>query len=91
VRFCPHDRDAGCDCRKPAPGMVKEACDRLGVDTQRCVVVGDIAADVEAAEAAGAHGILVPTPATRAEEVRGAAHVATSLTAAVGDIAGGHW
>ena len=21
-RYCPHERDAGCDCRKPAPGML---------------------------------------------------------------------
>jgi len=91
VRFCPHGRDDGCTCRKPAPGMVKDACLALGVEPARCVVVGDIGSDVEAAEAAGARGVLVPAPATRPEEVRSAEHVAGSLTAAVDDLLAGSW
>jgi hypothetical protein len=47
------------------------------------VVIGDIGADVAAAAAAGARGILVPTPATRPDEVEAAAEVAPSLLAAV--------
>ncbi len=91
VRFCPHDRDEGCTCRKPAPGMVKDACAALGVDVDRCVVVGDIGSDVEAAQAAGARGVLVPTPATRVEEIRAADRVAADLTAAVDAILAGQW
>ncbi|WP_148576000.1 HAD-IIIA family hydrolase [Nocardioides caldifontis] len=90
-RYCPHDRDEGCDCRKPAPGMVKAACDELGVPPERTVLVGDIGSDVAAAEAAGAHGLLVPTPHTRAEEVTAADHVATTLTDAVDDLLAGRW
>ncbi len=92
VRFCPHDRDEGCTCRKPAPGMVKDACDALGVTPDRCVLVGDIGSDVEAAESAGARAVLVPTPATRAEEVdraRRAGTLAASLPAAVDVILAG--
>ena len=80
---CLHGRDEGCDCRKPAPGMVKAACERLGVPADRCAVVGDIGSDVEAAEAAGAIGVLVPTPQTRPQEVAAAAHVHPDLAAAV--------
>jgi phosphoglycolate phosphatase-like HAD superfamily hydrolase len=47
-------------------------------------VVGDVGSDVEAATAAGARAILVPTPRTRADEVRRAPEVAGDLTAAVG-------
>ena len=36
---------------------------------QRCVVVGDIAADLAAARAAGATGLLVPTQTTLVAEV----------------------
>ena len=93
VRFCPHDRDDGCTCRKPAPGMVKDACAELGVSPDRCVLVGDIATDVEAAEAAGARALLVPTAATRAEEVEGARRSggwAPTLGAAVEAILAGH-
>jgi len=91
VEVCPHGPDDGCACRKPAPGMVKQACAALGVDPGRCVVVGDIGADVEAAAAAGAHGILVPTATTRPEEVDRAEQVRPNLGAAVDSILGGTW
>jgi histidinol phosphatase-like enzyme len=91
VQVCPHGPDDGCTCRKPAPGMVKAACAELDVDPARCVVIGDIGADVEAAEAAGAVGILVPTPVTRREEVAAAGHRAETLTAAVDDVLAGRW
>ena len=91
VRFCPHGRDDGCTCRKPAPGMVKDACLALGVEPARCLVIGDIGADVEAAQAAGACGVLVPTSATRSSEVHSAEHVAPTLTAAVDDVLAGSW
>jgi histidinol-phosphate phosphatase family protein len=80
---CPHGPDDGCDCRKPRPGLVLAAASALGVDPQRCAVVGDIGADVEAAQAAGARGVLVPTPATRPDEVRAAPERAATLGAAV--------
>ncbi|MER6029613.1 HAD-IIIA family hydrolase [Streptomyces sp. NPDC001851] len=67
--FCPHTPDAGCDCRKPRPGLVLAAAARLGVAPAECLVVGDIAADVLAARAAGAHGVLVPNAATAPAEV----------------------
>ncbi len=94
VRFCPHDRDEGCSCRKPAPGMVRDACAALGVPPDRCVVVGDIGSDVEAAESAGARALLVPTEATRAEEVqraRDSRTLAPTLTAAVDAVLAGQW
>jgi histidinol-phosphate phosphatase family protein len=83
VQVCPHAPDAGCGCRKPRPGMVLAAAAELGVPPQRVVVIGDIAADVEAAAAAGARGILVPTPVTRSEEVVAARETAPDLEAAV--------
>lgn len=80
---CPHRRRAGCGCRKPAPGLVLQAADRLGVDPSACVVVGDVAADLGAARAAGALGVLVPTARTRPAEVRAAPLVARDVLAAV--------
>lgn len=82
-RVCPHRPDDGCGCRKPKPGMVLSAAAELGLAPQRVVVIGDIGADVEAAAAAGATGVLVPTPVTRPEEVRTAAIVRPDLTSAV--------
>jgi HAD superfamily hydrolase (TIGR01662 family) len=66
---CPHAPSDGCACRKPAPGLILAAADRLGLAAADCVVLGDIGADVAAARAAGARGILVPAPATRTEEL----------------------
>ncbi|MCW2767991.1 MAG: hydrolase, HAD-superfamily, subfamily [Nocardioides sp.] len=91
VQLCPHGPGDGCGCRKPAPGMVMHGCAELGVDPSRAVVVGDIGADVEAADAAGAVGILVPTRATRAEEVASAPLVERSLEDAVARIVEGAW
>jgi HAD superfamily hydrolase (TIGR01662 family) len=91
VQVCPHGPDDGCTCRKPAPGMVKAACAELDVDPARCVVIGDIGADVEAAAAAGAVGILVPTPVTRRQEVAAAAHRPGTLGEAVDDVLAGAW
>ncbi len=80
---CPHGPDEGCACRKPAPGLVLAAAAALGVEASACVVIGDIGADVEAARAAGARAILVPTQATRPEEVAAAPEVAQTLEEAV--------
>jgi HAD superfamily hydrolase (TIGR01662 family) len=83
VLVCTHAPDAGCGCRKPAPGLVEAAAHALGIAPRDCVVVGDIGADVEAAHAAGARAILVPTPVTRAEEIASAPLVARDLDEAV--------
>src|SRR5579875_2667459 len=82
-QVCPHGPGDGCPCRKPAPGLIKAAAAHLGVDASRCVVVGDIGSDVEAATAAGAWSILVPTRETRAAETAAAATVAPDLLTAV--------
>ncbi|MEO3778677.1 HAD-IIIA family hydrolase [Micromonospora sp. B11E3] len=83
---CPHDDEAGCRCRKPAPGLLHAAAAGLGTTAARCVMVGDIGRDMTAALAAGASGILVPTPVTRGEEVAAAPGTAATLTAAVDEI-----
>ena len=58
--------------------MVKDACAELGVDPARCVVIGDIGADVDAAAAAGAVGIMVPDPGHPARSREVAARHPTS-------------
>jgi histidinol-phosphate phosphatase family protein len=80
---CPHRADERCACRKPAPGLLLDAARYLGVNPERCVMVGDIGSDMEAAAAAGAQGILVPTPRTLPAEISAAAVVARTLDEAV--------
>lgn len=78
-KHCPHIEEDGCTCRKPKPGMILDAASNLGLNPKDVTVVGDIGADVEAARAAGARGILVPTAETLQEEVESAEEVATDL------------
>ena len=59
IYFCPHGPDDGCDCRKPAPGMVTKAMRDLGFRPEEVVVVGDSDADMGAAAAAGVKGVRV--------------------------------
>ncbi|MFI9722049.1 HAD-IIIA family hydrolase [Streptomyces sp. NPDC052396] len=80
---CPHGPADGCDCRKPAPGLILRAARELGVRCADCAVVGDIGGDLAAASAAGARGVLVPTPVTRPEEVARAECRAPDLLGAV--------
>jgi D-glycero-D-manno-heptose 1,7-bisphosphate phosphatase len=80
---CPHGPGDGCACRKPQPGMIRQACARLGLLPGEVAFIGDIGADVEAAAAAGARGVLVPTQVTRAEEIEAAELVAGDLAGAL--------
>jgi len=72
VYLCPHHPAAGspgerpelkivCDCRKPAPGMVEQACRDLGIDPAASWMVGDHTRDIEMARRAGLRSILVRT------------------------------
>jgi histidinol-phosphate phosphatase family protein len=83
LEYCPHGPAEGCTCRKPAPGLIERAARRLGVDPRECVVIGDIGADVEAAHAAGARAVIVPTSRTRREEIAAAPARADTLVEAV--------
>jgi len=50
---CGHAPDARCDWRKPAPGMILAAAERLALDLGRSLLAGDKRLDIEAAAAAG--------------------------------------
>jgi HAD superfamily hydrolase (TIGR01662 family) len=83
IVYCPHGPADGCACRKPRPGLIQRAATVLGVAPEDCAVVGDIGSDIEAAAAAGARGILVPTDRTRPAEVEAAPEVAATLLDAI--------
>jgi D-glycero-D-manno-heptose 1,7-bisphosphate phosphatase len=66
--YCPHHPEGAvagytraCRCRKPAPGMIRQAAADLGLDLARSFVVGDKWLDIGLANQAGARGILVRT------------------------------
>ncbi len=89
IGACPHRASDGCACRKPEPGLITAAAEVLGIETSDCIVVGDIGSDVEAAKAAGARAIIVPTPVTRRAEIAAAPVRARDLARAVDLILGG--
>lgn len=74
IYHCPHHPTDGippfrceCDCRKPRPGMLKQAAQELDLDLTRSFMVGDKIIDVEAGHRAGARGVLVLTGYGRGE------------------------
>ena len=46
IFFCPHLPDDGCDCRKPAPGLIHQACLKYSVEPADAVMIGDSAKDI---------------------------------------------
>lgn len=64
--YCPHHPEGivaehaiGCDCRKPAPGLIHKAAREHGGDLKRSWFIGDILNDVEAAHRAGCRAVLI--------------------------------
>ena len=60
---CPHapgaDGRPACLCRKPAPGLLRQAAHEHGLDLARSTMVGDILDDVEAGHRAGCAAVLL--------------------------------
>ncbi len=59
IEVCEHDDEERCDCRKPKPGMILLAQEKLGVDLAGSFVVGDRWRDIEAGRRAGCRTILI--------------------------------
>lgn len=53
VFMCPHAPAAGCHCRKPEPGLFYLAAQKLSVDINSSIMVGDALTDLVAAQNAG--------------------------------------
>lgn len=59
---CPHlplANGPACLCRKPAPGMLRQAARAHGLDLARSWMVGDILDDIEAGRCAGCQTVLL--------------------------------
>ena len=55
VYFCPHHPDISghCICRKPKPGMIKQAQSEYNLDLSSSILIGDKMIDIEAGRNAG--------------------------------------
>ena len=59
--WCPH-YDEDCVCRKPSPGMIRQAVAEHGLTLDGGAVVGDRGSDVALGHAVGIPGVLLPGP-----------------------------
>jgi len=66
IYYCAHHPSVGeppyrldCDCRKPKPGLIRQAVEELGIDLEKSWMVGDRYSDVELARNAGVHSAFV--------------------------------
>lgn len=88
--YCPHHPQGvvkgynlACDCRKPEPGMLRQAAGELGIDLSRSWMIGDSPDDVLAGKKAGCRSILLYGSA---HADGGADFVCNSLMEAAGKI-----
>jgi D-glycero-D-manno-heptose 1,7-bisphosphate phosphatase len=58
-RYCPHEESAGCNCRKPRPGLLLDLARDLDLDLSRSWMIGDSDTDVLAGQAAGCRTVLI--------------------------------
>jgi histidinol-phosphate phosphatase family protein len=72
IYVCPHHPDKGfsgeipalkgpCNCRKPKPGLIEQACRELGIGRQHSWMIGDTTSDIEAGRRAGLRTVLLRT------------------------------
>ena len=61
VYYCPHHPDAGCECRKPKPGMLKRVAQEHNINLSSAYFIGDTTSDIQAGKRAGTTTFLVLT------------------------------
>lgn len=59
ILVCAHDDADDCPCRKPRPGMLRDAAARWVIDLKRSILVGDRWRDISAGCAAGCRTFLI--------------------------------
>lgn len=67
--ICPHAPQDDCDCRKPKPGLFRQAAEALSLDLGQSYLIGDALSDLLSGQAAGLRQtILVRTGRGAAQE-----------------------
>jgi D-glycero-D-manno-heptose 1,7-bisphosphate phosphatase len=73
-RYCFHQDEDACDCRKPKPGLIMRTAEELALDLGSSWMIGDSESDASAGKAAGCRTAFVGSG-----EATGADVVAPSL------------
>jgi D-glycero-D-manno-heptose 1,7-bisphosphate phosphatase len=68
IFYCPHfpggriaEYAVECDCRKPHPGLIRQAATKHRIDLQQSILIGDKTSDLELGQNAGVRAVLVLT------------------------------
>ncbi len=61
IYYCPHKSEDGCECRKPSPGMIKQAILENNIDPSKSWMIGDKISDIKSGNLAHVRTILVMT------------------------------
>ena len=59
--YCPHRPDQNCNCRKPKPGLIKQAAADFNIDLSKSWMIGDNQTDFDAGIEAGCKSIILST------------------------------
>ncbi|MBU1086633.1 MAG: HAD family hydrolase [Candidatus Omnitrophica bacterium] len=91
IHYCPHLAEDNCACRKPKPGLFKQAVVGMMVDFKQAYFIGDTEKDVQAGRHLGMKTILVLSGNTKKQEAVGnfvdrPDFIAEDLAAAVDNI-----
>lgn len=57
ISFCPHAPEDKCDCRKPAPKLINQLCEKYHINKKQSYMIGDKPSDKAAGENAGVKGV----------------------------------
>tara|TARA_R110001592_G_scaffold363043_1_gene679582 strand:+ start:65664 stop:66245 length:582 start_codon:yes stop_codon:yes gene_type:complete len=61
IFYCPHLPEEGCNCRKPATGLLQAIETEVGESPRGAIFIGDSLKDLQAASAYGCRPMLVKT------------------------------
>lgn len=70
IYYCTHRPDENCSCRKPKPALLLTAATDFNIDLSRSIFIGDADTDVQAAQAAGCHPVLLGSGLTSSSDSR---------------------
>ncbi|KAA6226734.1 MULTISPECIES: D-glycero-alpha-D-manno-heptose-1,7-bisphosphate 7-phosphatase [unclassified Campylobacter] len=56
---CPHLESENCECRKPAPGMIKQALKDFNINVSTSFLLGDKLSDMQAGQRAGIKNLFL--------------------------------
>lgn len=71
IVYCPHHRNAGCDCRKPETGLARKVEEKIGsVDFEHSWVIGDKESDIGFGKNIGANTALIRSDYWKPESLK---------------------